>query len=123
MLQTTIPKQNQYIRTQDSVQKVPIIQKLNSLRLKITNLKLVNAVSNRDKFVGSPDKSFLLDGLDALLQLGHVCLVVPRLYVQQHGGLGDKGRLIGLLGGVGLKQNLGKSLIRPHFWISPLFKF
>ena len=68
------------------------------------HLKLVDAVANRDKFVGAPDEAVHLDGLDALLQLVHRRLVVPGLHVEQDGGLGDKSGLLRLLGGISLRR-------------------
>ena len=73
------------------------------------HLKLVDAVANRDKFVGAPDEAVHLDGLDALLQLVHRRLVVPGLHVEQDGGLGDKSGLLRLLGGISLRRQ--KTLI------------
>ena len=70
------------------------------------HLKLVDAVTDGNKFGGSPDEAFLLDGLDIFQHGVHVGLVIPWLHVQKNGGLGDEGRLLRLLLGVGLQTFL-----------------
>ena len=49
----------------------------------------------------SPEESVHLDFADLGLEGLHVGFVVPRLDVEQDRRLGDDGRLLGLLGGVG----------------------
>ena len=49
----------------------------------------------------SPEKAVHFNGLDALEHGVHIGLVVPGFDVEEHGGLGDHLRLLGLLRGVG----------------------
>merc|ERR1712029_994723 len=53
------------------------------------NLQLLDAVCEGDEFGGSPHEAVALDGSYLVLEGLHVCLVVPRLHVEQDGGLGD----------------------------------
>lgn len=55
---------------------------------------------------GSPNETLLLDGLASSEHGVHVRLVVPGLDVQEDGGLGNEGGLLGLLLVVGLQPLL-----------------
>lgn len=60
--------------------------------------ELLNPIADGNQLGGSPKQAVKADATDLGLQLGHVGLIVPGLDVQDDGGLGNDGGLLGLLG-------------------------
>jgi hypothetical protein len=74
-------------------------------------LELLDTVRDGDKLVVTPDQTVLLDGMQLRGELLQVGGVIPRLDVNQDGGLGNDDLLLLLLLGIGLLLGLEGSLV------------
>ena len=61
------------------------------------DLQFVDAVPDGDQLGRTPDETVHLDRLYLLEHFVHVSLIIPGLAVEEHGCLGNKGGLLGLL--------------------------
>ena len=74
-------------------------------------LKLLDAIADRDQLRGSPEEAVHLDRGTGLLHFIHIGLVIPGLHVKENVGLGDHFGLLSFLGMVGRETLLGDSLL------------
>jgi len=54
------------------------------------DLELLDTEADSNKLAATPDETFLLDRTDALLELGHVSLVIPGLHLESNNRLGSR---------------------------------